>query len=172
MSLNLRLQSQERSLLQRALASDPFVNYYKWGALMYLLFSLVLLMWPFSFFLGGTLSDKPFLMNLPFGFLSLNPIFLFDIIGNIIFFIPLGFLLSGTLNKASDMSFLRRLTYCTALGFTLSFTVEFVQMWSPIRYSSILDLMTNTFGTALGVMVYWLYRHVLKQHAKRIIASL
>lgn len=172
MSLNLRLQSQERSLLQRALASDPFVNYYKWGVLMYLLFSLVLLMWPFSFFLGGTLSHKPFLLNLPYGLVSLEPIFLFDIIGNIVFFIPLGFLLSGTLNKALAMPFLRRLFYCTAFGFGLSFTVEFVQMWSPIRYSSILDLMTNTAGTAIGVFVYWLYRHVLKQHAKRIIASL
>ncbi|MGH1362790.1 MAG: VanZ family protein [Calditrichia bacterium] len=172
MSLNSRLQSNEKSLLQRALASDPFVNYYKWGALMYLLFSLFLLMWPFGFFLGGTLSHKPFLMNLPYGLVSLEPIFLFDIIGNVIFFVPLGFLLSGMLSKSSRLPFLRRLLYCTAFGFGLSFTVEFVQMWSPVRYSSILDLMTNTAGTAIGVFAYWLYSQVLKQHAKRIISSL
>jgi VanZ family protein len=94
---------------------------------------------------------RAFLENLS----SLNEIRgnIWDSVMNLFGFIPLGFFLSGCLNRPN-----RSVKYAFLLaimfGFLLSLTIEVLQAFLPTRSSSMTDLMANTLGAAVGFFVY------------------
>lgn len=96
---------------------------------------------------------------------------LFDVITNVLAYLPLGTFLSIALHP------LRR--YCATpllaifLGLCLSFGLETIQTWLPSRVPSSLDLVCNVLGTALGTwlghsiglrflgrLAYWHHRFI------------
>src|SRR5512147_800121 len=89
----------------------------------------------------------------PLGFLTApfpRPIQAFDVIANIIGYVPLGFLAVMAAYPAL------RSRYAFAFGFAfsllLSFTLELLQLYLPTRTSSNLDLLANAAGGALGAL--------------------
>jgi len=88
---------------------------------------------------GGTELTSGWSYNLTSGDAALA-----ELIQNILLFIPLG--LSLTLAGVRPW---RGVT----IGALLSFTVEFLQQWIPGRDPNIGDIVTNTIGTALGVLL-------------------
>ena len=75
-----------------------------------------------------------------------------DTVFNVIGFIPLGFFLHGALRNRYGPS-LRLSVLVLLIGSSLSFGFESMQYFSMSRDSSAVDLITNSLGTLVGVMI-------------------
>jgi VanZ like family/Concanavalin A-like lectin/glucanases superfamily len=85
---------------------------------------------------------------------------------NVVGFIPLGFFFYAyfsQLRKAEQSAVLT-----VALGFAVSLTIEVLQAFLPTRDSGMTDLITNTFGTAVGVMTF---RHKAVQAVLAVVGA-
>ena len=75
-----------------------------------------------------------------------------DLIVNVFGFMPVGFVFFAYFSSGRRVG--HPALYAVLVGFVLSFAVEVVQWFLPNRDSGMTDLFTNTFGTALGVLVH------------------
>lgn len=73
-----------------------------------------------------------------------------DIVQNILLFMPFGFL--GYLSLVAKRSRLK-LAAIVAMGAALSAFVEFLQTFSETRWPALSDVVCNTTGTALGLLI-------------------
>lgn len=91
----------------------------------------------------------------------------FDISGilNIIFFMPLGFLLPTLWKKYR--SFLKTLSY----GIIFSFIIEIGQLFTKNRATDINDLIMNTLGTILGWIIFNFLRKVFKKLTRKTVVD-
>lgn len=85
-----------------------------------------------------------------------------NILGNIIMFMPIGFLEPILFSK------LNNLKSTAILGFCISLFIEFTQLFL-IRATDIDDLILNTFGTILGYLVFGYLKKSIPEFRKKII---
>ena len=77
---------------------------------------------------------------------------------NVIGFMPLGIVFYGLLQCFSGPFTRHSQLLAVALCLMLSLGIELAQTWIPTRYSTLLDLILNTFGAWLGIVGWWLVR--------------
>jgi glycopeptide antibiotics resistance protein len=96
----------------------------------------------------------PFQFSIPENFAFSTSGNLNDIITNILFFLPIGFLLRLSQKPGSDRVCLLALV----LGITVSLSVETCQLFIPGRSSTIVDVVTNGLGAWIGAVIAVLVR--------------
>ncbi|WP_270279454.1 VanZ family protein [Enterocloster citroniae] len=73
------------------------------------------------------------------------------VIENVLLFIPFGILAPWT------WRLMRNPVICTLFGFALSCTVEVIQLITQRGYFQVDDIFTNTIGTLIGAVVFWIF---------------
>jgi len=84
----------------------------------------------------------------------------FDVLVNLIAYIPLGLLISRAVTRRRRISRwqpLKGFVLAVLLGLFLSVLLEALQTYLPSRRPSILDVVTNTLGTAIGAFISSVY---------------
>ena len=79
-----------------------------------------------------------------------------NILGNIIMFMPMGFLLPLLFSNLDSLK------KTVVIGFGTSLLIEFTQLFL-IRATDIDDLILNTFGTMLGYLVFLTFKKLLSR---------
>ena len=80
--------------------------------------------------------------------------YLTDFVINILGFMPFGFFVTAWLWRAKNLPAPRVYGICILLGFCMSLAIEIVQAYLPTRGSSVIDVVSNTLGTAAGAFLF------------------
>jgi hypothetical protein len=80
-----------------------------------------------------------------------------DVIVNVLGFVPFGFLLSLWREQETRSGRWRAFVFAVLVGTTVSLVIEVTQAFIPVRDSSMLDVVCNTMGTAIGVLTLALF---------------
>ncbi|HEY9803564.1 MAG TPA: VanZ family protein [Leptolyngbyaceae cyanobacterium] len=79
-----------------------------------------------------------------------------DQVNNVLLFIPLGFTLTNLLSKSSKKN-LSKLFLVFLFSFSLSLTVELLQIFLPSRSPTPADLLNNTLGGIFGLICFYIW---------------
>ena len=84
--------------------------------------------------------------------------FVQDVTINLLGFIPFGFFFSAFLIKTTNLR--RGVSYLIVamVGVGLSLSIELIQAWLPTRDSSLIDVICNSAGTILGIVIFQSFR--------------
>lgn len=77
-----------------------------------------------------------------------------DILINLAGFVPLGFLFVATITRLEGIDERTALKITLLFAFTFSLCIELIQVWIPSRDSSMLDLIFNTLGAWMGILLF------------------
>jgi len=75
----------------------------------------------------------------------------FDLLGNLVLFLPLGLTVAGAVGRWAPVG---RLVAAGLVGLALSVAIELVQLGIPGRASDVDDVIFNTVGTLVGAATY------------------
>lgn len=93
--------------------------------------------------------DEPSIILTPFVSFKealTNDFWEFEIRGNILLFVPIGFLLSMVMNRTKVLPII--------LGTSLSICIEIVQLLTRCGTCEVDDLISNFFGVLIGYIIY------------------
>jgi len=94
----------------------------------------------------------PEFLTLPWRHFRSTPGYWQDVAINVLGFVPFG--LSFVAYFSAVRATRNAALLVVLLGFLTSLTIELLQAWLPTRNSGMNDLITNTFGTGLGVLLF------------------
>ena len=88
----------------------------------------------------------------------------FDLIMNVVMFLPLGFLFRVTRPRGSKNAWYMAIV----MGAVLSACIETAQLFEQARYSSFFDVGTNTLGAAVGSLLFTIMSRRLRLNATAV----
>ena len=147
LSIIARWNSIEQRFLRSKWLSDPVL----WLLLLWGLFIVYATLLPFNFSAPSDLIRRRIerIWARPLRGGSWQ-----DVQGNVLLFMPWGFLLAIELARRG-FGFILAMMVALCTGAFLSGSVEVVQLFAPSRTSSFIDLVTNSFGATVGALFGW-----------------
>lgn len=138
--------------------------------LFYTLFTIYNTLIPFRFEYGSSdLGDKISQIQWTPYFTPEGRVSLTDIVGNIILFMPFGFLLGMLLLYRNKNYVIFKTVLAGAL---LSFLIEFVQLFIAERNTAPHDLINNTIGSGIGAVIALIYYARVSNFSRKIFYDL
>lgn len=127
---------------------------------------MILLVWLILFKFSTSIEQLPHIRNInliPYGASMVvnGKIQFTEIIYNVIVFIPLGVYVA----MREDFSFFRK----CLVGFFVSLLFEVMQYVFAIGASDITDVIDNTLGGVLGILLFLLLKKIFKKHTVTIV---
>jgi len=153
------------------LPQDQTLRYLKYSIVIFSLFIIYNTLIPFHFYtsFSKVMRDLDMVNLTPFmrkG--KLNS--LTDIAGNLLLFMPLGFLLYlYFIEKGSKTGLILR---SVLRGFLLSLAIEISQLFFKYRITSVTDLINNSLGTFFGALAARIYLRSFAQKLKRLLHNI
>lgn len=95
-----------------------------------------------------------------------NELFLINVVGNVVAFMPFGFLLPVMYREQRrevvfQGHYFRSFLFVTFLGFLFSLGVETVQLVTRVGCFDVDDLMLNTLGVIIGYIIYYICKKII-----------
>ncbi|TVL95452.1 MAG: hypothetical protein CV082_11000 [Candidatus Brocadia sp. BL1] len=122
-------------------------------ALISLLIIFIITLYPFGFSMRGIDNRK----IISYLVLEWRPSSIYDILNNILLFLPFGFGFSGYSLQVKGAHALKTLAGATIISFGISYIVEILQIFLPSRCSSLTDVFSNSVGGFLGFIYFYLW---------------
>ncbi|MGB3653014.1 MAG: VanZ family protein [Rivularia sp. (in: cyanobacteria)] len=139
---------QHYSTLKNQL-SNP-ISKYLILVILSILAVLIATLYPFNFSLPSSISKRGLVNSFD------NNSFFQDQVNNVLLFLPLGFGLTGLLQKRKTKLILQIAAVILA-GAALSSTVELLQIMVPSRTPTPADIINNSFGGFLGLICFYIW---------------
>lgn len=117
-----------------------------------------------SAFVGDHLNLYPF-WTLRYAWINHSWLHWYNIAGNMLLFLPLGFLLPAAFTLFKQM---RRVLLA---GLALSVLVEIIQYVTHLGLCELDDMINNTYGTLLGYGIWLMYNRNLDSKNKTVAAG-
>lgn len=92
-----------------------------------------------------------------------------DVIKNGLLFIPLGALLTYFMMSFKKAGRARTVFAVLIASFSISCFIELLQMYIPSRFASFADVLSNTFGALIGILLVVYYEEYLSRIARACI---
>jgi glycopeptide antibiotics resistance protein len=89
-----------------------------------------------------------------------------NLLGNILIFIPLGFLLPLLIKR------FRNTLAILLAGFFLSVFYECFQLATGIGVFDVDDMLLNTLGTAIGVIIFWIIKKLFPSSSSKEVSHI
>jgi hypothetical protein len=89
-----------------------------------------------------------------------------DVIVNILGFIPFGFFLCAYLRSTRCQGWTKSIVWAVLLGAITSLAIELLQVYLPSRDSSLLDVIDNSLGVALGALLFGWIAKKMRRHLR------
>ena len=116
-------------------------------------FILTLTLWSFD----GKIS-APANLSWHFFVLKWGKVLKFDILANIVLFVPFGYGVAAYLQLDKRLARLPSLMSVAVTSLIFSYSIELAQLLLPSRYPSMVDVITDTFGGILGFICFELLK--------------
>ncbi|MCH5265553.1 MAG: VanZ family protein [Lachnospiraceae bacterium] len=101
-----------------------------------------------------------------------NGLFLINVVGNVVAFMPFGFLVpvmyrEQRRERSYQGHYFRSFLFVTFLGFLSSLGVETLQLVTKVGSFDVDDLILNTVGVILGYFIYYICKKMIGVFGKR-----
>lgn len=94
------------------------------------------------------------ILTLPWRDFHLNRSYLKDVLINLVGFVPFGFFFLALFYGTKKSSSYGICLIVTIMGVGTSLTIELTQVFLPLRSSSLTDMICNTIGTIIGIILF------------------
>jgi hypothetical protein len=115
-------------------------------------------------------ENKPFLGFPLYSLTDWGSGYFYEIVLNVLLFVPLGFLLHAIIASRVDGNW-KPLFFVMIVGTAITLSAETLQYFSELRHSSLKDVIANLIGSLLGIQLQKMHNNAFLTRNKRMVCK-